>query len=158
MLVIAVLGLFLGFLTLISKAGEWKGSVDTDRRAFNEFMNEIRDKLQSIFDRLPPSPLTSGSPLKLTDLGEQISSVLDGKTWAQDQATQFINQLAGKTKYEIQEMCMNYANNEFEPSDDSMGERIDDCAFNFGIRRTQVLEVLAIELRDELIRQLEPRT
>lgn len=138
------------------KQGTWEGEVNSDRAEFKTFMDEIRAKIDRIFERLPPSPVASGSPLKLTELGERISHVLNGKDWARDHAREFSGKLAGKTNYEIQEMCKNYTRDDYDPADDTMDERIDDCAFEFGISRQSVLDVLAVELRDVLILQRNP--
>lgn len=56
------------------KFGKWYGEVNSDRSNFKDFMYEVRTRLDKIFERLPPPPpLTTGSPIRLTDLGQRIS-------------------------------------------------------------------------------------
>jgi hypothetical protein len=74
-------------ITFLFKFAAWKGSVDSDRRNFHEFMNEIRvdmreirNDIKRIFDRLPLETTGSSSPIGLTDLGESVSKEIDAKS------------------------------------------------------------------------------
>ena len=51
------LGLLISSLAVCFKFGEWKGSVDKDRQNFQQFMIELREKIDDIFERLPPRRL-----------------------------------------------------------------------------------------------------
>lgn len=77
----AIVVAVLAVLALLWKAAHWKGTVDEYRKTMDEhrgtvasFMKEIRDKIDRIFERLPPVPVKRGSPLRLTDFGAQITS------------------------------------------------------------------------------------
>ena len=50
----------------------------------------------------------------------------------------------------IQEACFKYVADEFQPDAD-MEAKIRLCAFENGIDRDQVVRVLAVELRDQLL-------
>ena len=57
--------------------------------------------------------------------------------------------------YEVQELCFKYMNgDEFVPRDD-VRTLILQCAFDKGLKREQVLDVIAIELRDRLLPKQE---
>ena len=47
------IGILLTLLVICLKVGEWKGSVDKDRQKFNQFITEMREKIDDIFNRLP---------------------------------------------------------------------------------------------------------
>ena len=128
--------------------GKWIGSVNTDRTSFKEFMEEIRADIKAIFSRLPPTTVSRQSPLRLTDLGKAISEKLNAKNWARQAAPALVKDMKGKTAYEIQEHCFKYAeNHKFEDSPD-MARAILDCAFEHGLKDSQVRDVLGVELRD----------
>ena len=113
-------------------------------------MKEIRDDIKQIFSRLPPVPVSNESPLQLTDLGKNISSTLKGRDWAKRTASELVKQIQDKKPFEIQEFCFDYVQKEFKPTSDQ-DERIRACAYENGLKREQVLEVLVIELRDAIL-------
>lgn len=138
-------------------AGQWIGRVNADIESFKGFVDEIRRDIKEIrasvnglFKRLPPAPITSNSPLALTELGDEISEELSGKEWAKRTAEQFLRDVRGKEPYEIQDICFDYVKSQFEP-DDEQDAQIRACAYNHALKREQVLDVLAIELRDTLL-------
>lgn len=55
----------------------FKEAADKDRAVLMDFMREIRHDIEKTLRQLPPSPVTSGSPLRLTDLGERISGGIE---------------------------------------------------------------------------------
>ena len=130
--------------------GTWKGKVDSDRASFKEFMKEVRDDIKEILGRLPSPTMTDGSPLQLTDCGRSISERLGAAGLAQELAPLLQAQVEGKVPYEIQEKCFDYVRHEYEPPEE-VEARIKTCAYDHGIKRGQVLDVLAVELRDKLL-------
>ena len=147
----------------IFSIGQWKGrldadrstlrkDIDSDRVTIRDFMAEIRADIKKIFERLPP-PLTTVagvSPLRLTELGRKISARLTASAIADGLAPHLRERVAGLQPYEIQELCFAYIRDEYEPPDD-LRTLILQCAFDNGIDREQVLNVIAIELRDQLL-------
>ena len=97
-------------------ASEWKGEVNTDRTHFKEFMQEIRKKIDQIFDRLPLTVSVGQSPIRLTDLGKVISKELDAPTWAGRLAIIVEDRVKGKEAYDIQEYCFEYVNEHLQYS------------------------------------------
>ena len=146
---------------VVFQVGQWKGEVNTDRATFKQFMAEIGEKLDKIQERIdaifgrlpPPKPVASGSPLRLTALGQAISEELGVTAWATETAPNLCSRAQGKTAYKVQEMCFEYAQSEWEPSDE-WDARIDDCAYSRGMERKNVLDVFAVELRNRLLAQL----
>ena len=151
-IVIVVLAMMGGAVRL----GRWMGEVNTDRTNFKEFMREIRDDIKDIrqeisriFGRLPPSSVADGSPLRLTDLGESISASLEARDWAARTARELAAQVEGKLPYEIQDFCYEYVAN-FTPTPEQE-VKIRMSAYERGVDREQVMNVLVIELRDQLL-------
>ena len=144
----------LSLLSMVAGAafafGTWKGKVDSDRASFKEFMKEVRDDIKEILGRLPSPTVTDASPLQLTDCGKSISERLGAADLARNLAPLLRTQVEGKTPYEIQERCFDYVRHEYEPPEE-VETRVKTCAYDHGIKRGQVLDVLAVELRDKLL-------
>lgn len=137
-------------VTAAIKLANWHGAVNTDRTNFKKFMDEVRDDIKKILQRLPASPVTAQSPLRLTDLGERISQELDAPSIIRELSTVLRGRASGKLAYEIQELSFEYIQEEYQPPED-LDRRIMQCAFDNGLKREQVLEVLGVLLRDELL-------
>ena len=139
---------------IIFAAGRWKGEIDSERKrlesTLNAFMAEIRADIKKIFLRLPSSTLSEESPLQLTELGRGISERLEAPRWASETAEKVRPRTKGMVPYDIQEFCRLYVRDDYEPSQE-MEESIKACAYEHGLDRQQVLDVLAIALRDRLI-------
>ena len=99
----------------IFAAGKWVGAVNSERESFRAFMKEVREKLDKIFERLPPpQTVESGSPLRLTEFGKEISRQLDVKNWAQNEAMFQLERVEGKEPYEVHDFCMAHVGEQFE--------------------------------------------
>ena len=153
----AIILVILAVGGLIFKSGQWIQRVNSDRKSFQAFMDEIRsdikeirDDIKRIFGRLPSTSITGSSPLKLTDIGEAISRKLDAKSWAKETAPELIPALRQKRPYEIQDACFKYVKETFAPDDEQLVE-LQACAYEKGIKLEAVLDVLAVELRDRLL-------
>lgn len=137
-----------GFLKTFWETATWVGSVNSDRKHFREVADKVDANFEEILQRLPPVPLSGKSPLRLTDLGETLSEKLKAKAWARDAAPGMVDALKGKTAYEIQEHCFSYTGSHKFESDPTMARAILDCAFEHGLKDSQVRDVLGVELRD----------
>ena len=137
----------------------WYGAVNSDRDAFNKFMEEVRadikkigDRIDKIFDRLPVRAVAGSSPLKLTDLGKRISETVDASGLAEKLASRLSGEVEGKSPYGIQEFCGDYVKKEkANLFDVDQANVLEMCAYEEGIKVDQVYDVIAIELRDKLI-------
>ena len=149
-----VAGILAGCVTVggaILYTGIWIGKVNSDRVSFNEFMKEVRRDIKRIFERLPPpQTIAFESPLQLTEFGKEISETLKSKSWAREAARSVIPKVEGLSNYEIQEFCRSYVENEI-PGTDKIYSDINECAYERGIPRERVLDVLMVELRDAVM-------
>ena len=140
----------IAVVTALIGIGIWIGKVIFNLSALNtslsDFMKEIRTDIKKIFERLPSPTLSENSPLRLNTLGQSISEKLKGQTWAKQAATQLVGTVQGKSPYEIQSQCFDFV--EETELGQSMRKAVLDCAYENGISEDQVLDVLAIELRD----------
>ena len=159
--VAAVIGVVIAVVGVVFALGQWKGRVDeaqsTFKRTLDGFMAEIRSDIKRIFERLPAETVGVASPTRLTELGRSVSRALDAPAWAVAHAQGLLNRTADLTAYDIQALAFKYTGEEFKPNA-AMENRIKECAFENGLKPKQVLDVLAIELRDRLLelRQLKP--
>ncbi len=111
---------------------------------------KIFKKIAEIFGRLSPQAVTGSSPLKLTDYGEQIATELQALQWAEKLAPTLIPKIVGMQPYEVDEFCDSYVNEHLLIGE--WIERIAKAAYEFGIDKKDVLPVMRIVLRDELLR------
>lgn len=132
------------------RAAEWKGEVNADRASFKEFMREIRDKIDKIFDRLPPVVAIGRSPVRLTELGQTISKEIEAPAWAGRIAAAVEDRVKGCEAYDIQDFSFSFVDGELQYSPDER-RAIRKCAYEHGVSEEQVHRVLGIELRDKLL-------
>ena len=140
--IIAAAGALLGI-------GIWVGTITTNVKTLKGFMSEIRDDIKKIFERLPAPTTASNSPIRLTELGTQISEKLDAKAWATAEADKLFGKTEGADALGIQETAFDHAQN-FEPPDELLG-KMRDSAFERGVDLDGVRDVLGVELRDVLL-------
>ena len=132
---------------------EWRGEVNSDREAFKKFMKKMDKKIDKLFERLGPAPVTRQSPLHLTELGEEMSEELSAKAWMGQISKSLLERVRGMSHFDIQELCFDY----IKSMDMTLAQdkKVKQCAYEHGLPRDQVLDVLAIELRDMLLRNLD---
>lgn len=154
---IAALGLFVVAGALVG-AGRWMGKVsgrlaEHDRILSTHagLLQEIRNDIKLICQQLPSSTVTSGSPMRLTELGEQIAQTLGAREWAAQAAESLREEVGGLRPDQIQQWCFTYVyDSDRHHPDSELAETISVSAAENGIDRSQVLDVLDIVLRDEL--------
>lgn len=144
----------LAVISVLVTIGIWIGSVNSDRTKFNEFIKEVRSKLDKILDRLPPLAVSSGSPLRLTEFGDKIAKQIDAERWSDQLASKVATEVKNKTPYEIQEFCLTYVQ-ELEVSPEQ-NEVLHNCAYENGLEAKVVRRVLGIVLRDKLLKATTP--
>lgn len=153
----ALVAAIIMLIVRIESRGRWKGEMDAHKAEMTEhkatvakFMDDIRNRLIEVFDRLPPVAVAGGSPLRLTKLGETITEELDASEWITKVAAELRGDVEGRRPYDVQEFCGEYIHEVFRP-DVEQDEKIKACAYNHGLTDSQVLDVLVILLRDELL-------
>ena len=95
-------------------------------------------------------PLARGSPIRLSELGEKVSERINAKALAEGLVIAMVDRVEGESPYDIQEACFAYVKEEW-PVPEETDRLIRDCAFENGIDRDQVMNVVAVELRDLLL-------
>ena len=137
--------------TAIVKISLWAGGVNADLRSLKESVGEIRKTVEKILSQLSPrTTVASASPLKLTELGRKVSEELGAAALAETLAPALQARIEGLDPYSIQELCYDYVRSEYKPPEEvETGIRL--LAFDNGIDRDQVVNVVAIELRDRLL-------
>ena len=146
---------FAGFV----KAVLWFGKLHNGEKDFRKFVGEIKDEITDIrthiteiFKRLPEPAATGASPLQLTEFGHKLSKKLKAEGWAAELAPKLSSKVAGKQPFQIDEYAENYVRKHLS---DEIKNQVAVCAYEFGTPRDNVLTVLRVVLRDELLR-IEP--
>lgn len=118
-----------------------------------EDIKEIKADIKALLGR-EPAIVDTGSPLRLNELGKQVSSCVNAKGIAEQEASNVMERLPSHNSYDIQTYCKRYFAEEFKPSVSQL-DTFKRCAFDHGIKLEQVQYVCAIELRDELQRLID---
>lgn len=141
----------------IWKLGEWKGRTDDSVSAIKDTIREIREDIKKILGRLPPPAVEQGSPLRLTEFGEEISRRLDARSWATETASNLLPEVRGKQAFQVDEFCETYVQTRLS---EEWKTEVARCAYELGRDRESILSVLRVVLRDELLSRLpaEPQT
>ena len=134
----------------IVKFSRWTGKVDADRASFASFMTEIRDKLDQILLRLPRPEVASASPITLTDFGRSLALDVGAGEVARGLVPSLREPVRGMDPYQLQEYCLEFMADIHRPPPE-LDSLINKVAYDRGVKREQVLRVIAIELRDQLL-------
>ena len=142
---------------IVFKVGSWKGGVDSDRSSFKDFIQEIRDDIKAIFDRLPPAPVTGSSPLQLTDFGVGMAKQFQADKWADDVSSALMVKIDNKKPFEIDQFCQRYVRDELK-SNPEFKLRVQECAYEKGTDEKDVLKVLGVVLRENLLNRIDSQS
>lgn len=160
-----VLGVVIAVGTVFWKAALWKGGVDADlkraedhRSTVTDLMKEIRDDfrevrddIKKLFRELPKQTVGSNSPTRLNKLGGEIARKLDAQGWAVRHARKLTAEVHGKEAFEVDTFAFDFVYGDLAARDEAMSTRVEQCAYEFGVSRDNVLAVLQVVLRDELL-------
>ena len=135
---------------IVFKVGQWVGAVNTDRTDLKAAVEQIREDIKKLLLWLPSKTLDTDSPLKINDLGKTVSDEIDVPAIIRPIAATLRARMLGKLPYDIQELCFDFIRDEYKPANE-VENAIKRCAYDHGIDRAEVLDVLAIELRDQLL-------
>ena len=138
-------------IVAVVKVVRWTATVDLKLERFTRFAKEVRDDIKQIFLRLPPVPVVGSTPLLLTDFGEKMAEFMKAKPWASALAPPLRAEVAGKRAFEVDEFSREFVQVRAE---DDLKERFAACGYEFGVDRDDVLKVLQVLLREELLRHL----
>ena len=166
--IVGTLGLLIAVVGVVWKLGQWTGGVDEHRKTMEdhrttvaEFMKEIRDDfrdvrddIKKLFRDLPKTTVESKRPTRLSDLGEKVATELKAAEWAHQLAATLEAEVAGMQPFEVDTFAFDFVYCELTERDADMSTRASKCADEFGISRDNVLAVLQVVRRDELISTL----
>ena len=145
-------------ITALCYLNRWMGKKDEFAKNVGEAIGEIRGDIKRIFRLLSRDmTLESGSPLRLTDLGQSISKSLDAPSWAERTSKEVAHKIDDASSYGIQSYCFEFVRRTAILGAD-MERKVKEEAYNNGIAIERVQDVLAIELRDRVLKihGLEP--
>ena len=132
--------------------GSTNTSVAGLKQAVDDIKTDIRDirtNITEIFKSLGPAAVTRSSPLTLTDFGHQLSQRLQAVAWAHDLAPTLLDKVQNKQAFQIDEYAEDYVKRYLSAD---MKDRVALCVYEYGTNRPNVLLVLRVVLRDELIK------
>ena len=147
---LALIGAIFAAGTWVGGMNSFKNTVGSSIEKISSSIDEIRDDIKKLFERLPATSITSGSPITLTELGKSISKEIEASDWAKNKVEEFLSDVQGKQPYEIQEISFEYVKEKFKPSDE-FNRKMQECAYKNGVSIDGVKDVLAVELRDALL-------
>ncbi len=156
-----LISVFLTLVLVLIKGGAWIGSTNTSIDFLKKGLADVKkslevvqDDIKKILGRLPEQKTTqSSSPIKLTDLGKDVSKHVDADIWVANNFSEVFDKAKGKEEFEIFEICKEHVNRSFAEREE-FARIVKSAAYNFGIEEEQVLAVYQIELRDYVIGRL----
>lgn len=148
--IIPGLAIFGYIVKWIIKVERWMGKIDESIRLLEEGAREMRTDIKG-FSSI--QVVEKNSPLRLTEAGHSISEALDVKEWATLTAQDVVPKLRWSHPYDIQVFCMDYVD---DPSnfDTEFMDRLKYYAYEESLSMSQIRDVLAIELRDAILKEL----
>ena len=154
----------LTIVVLLIGVGRWAGNIAAtlkhqkentaaDHTVLMKLVDDIHRDIQQILQRVPLKSTNQGSPLRLTNVGKEISEELCIRKWADRHRYGLVDAVSDKTHYGVQVCCFEYVQEDSTFTDEEQ-VAIDGAAYERGIPRQQVLDVYAVELRDTLLELL----
>ena len=118
-------------------------------------IKELGADVKALVGRLS-AVANADSPLHLNALGKEVSSYINAKDIAKQEAPKVVARLPSRNPYDIQTYCMRHFSDDgaFKPTAEQL-DTFKRCAYDHGIKLELVQEVCAYELRDELHRIID---
>ena len=118
-------------------------------------IKELGADVKALVGRLS-AVANADSPLHLNALGKEVSSYINAKDIAKQEAPKVVALLPSRNPYDIQTYCMRHFSDDgaFKPTAEQL-DTFKRCAYDHGIKLELVQEVCAYELRDELHRIID---
>lgn len=133
--------------------GEWKGKVDNELANLKEFLQRLDEKISKLSPGPSPSPLLRGtSPLSLTELGEEVADEMGAYGWAEKAAYDVWDEVEEMEDYEIHDFCYDYVGE--SDVQEKWATKVRRVAYERGMTRQAIYDVLAVVLRDQIIGKL----
>ena len=147
----------------IYKIIKWTAVVESDRHQFREFMNEVREDIKKILQRIPGGEPVEKvtSPIALTDYGKDLSQSINASEIADIYIIRVTKDVEKFNAYEIQEYCFSFSKNDLlndlKTNHSARHDKIHEVAFEQGIDVEKITRVIALELRDKILSTLNKR-
>ena len=127
------------------------GRMERVESRLGERITRVENRLMnSLFSFFGMGTLTARSPLHLNKLGRAVSREIKGAEWADEILDATKERADGLDAYGIQEFCFDLVECfAFTPEKQ---REIRDSAFRHGLPAEQIRRVLAVELRDKLLK------
>ena len=129
--------------------------IDTRFAALSDKVDGFQHMFTVFLDRPPVAKSTS--PRTLTDYGTKLSLEIDAPSLAAHYAAGLRDKIGSMNAWQIQELCFNHAENEImndlQQHDIDRYNQITMCACWEGIDLSQVMRVVGLVMRDQLLQQ-----
>ena len=141
---------------------DFKTEIADFKTEFVDFKTEVKADIKelgadvkALVGRLS-AVANADSPLHLNALGKEVSSYINAKDIAKQEAPKVVARLPSRNPYDIQTYCMRHFSDDgaFKPTAEQL-DTFKRCAYDHGIKLELVQEVCAYELRDELHRLID---
>ena len=144
-------GILIAAIIGVVKVAFWAGSVNEHKSSVYKFMDEIRGDIRLILDRVPNPTTAAGSPRKLTEFGEKIASDFAAREWAMITSRPLMDRLSELEPYEVEELSSVAIAEILDSRSSDLRSRVRACSYENGIPSQEVVNVLEVILRDELL-------
>ena len=142
--------LILAGLGAVAKIFMWVGAINTERESWKGAIDRIDENIKTILGFITPATVMPGSPTKLTELGASIAKEINAQELARALVGELVSEADGKHPYEVEKLCFAYV--KACKLTDEQRNLIYTAAYAHGLDDEDVLDVVAVELRDELIK------
>ena len=130
-------------------------TIKSDVATLQSDINDLKDINREILEHLSqPRTADASSPLQLNGFGREVSSQIDARGWAENVASQLVEQARGKEEFEIFHLCSEFVKQSLK-DDPGFSRTVQAASYNHGTEEEHVLMVYRIELRDIILSKLE---
>ena len=148
MVLLGIIGLFL---KLRGNAG--RGQIDKLTRRVDKLARRVDAIWVFVFGR-SSSFLEAKSPVSLTRAGEEVAEEMGAQAWADSAAKTLTKEAGNKEEHELHDMALAFVEDNLESP---MAQKLRKIAYARGAQEPEMRLVLAVVLRDTLIRLLAGR-
>ena len=135
------------------KNAEWKGQTDESVSNLKTTLTNIENYLRKLLERGLKEVAVDQSPKQLNEFGEAVSEHLGAKDWAREEANKLQPDLQGMEPFEFYEGSQQHVQNDSKFSTE-FKRKMRETAYEKNVEMIQIRAVLAIELRDALVKIL----
>lgn len=122
----------------------------------SESVSRVESDIVKIYALLESKYVSTGrSPVALTSFGERVSRDLSASEWADKYALSIEADVSDMREFEIFELCQKVVEEAINSSED-FESKVKEVSYNHAIDKKWAKEVLAIELRDSVLRLVKP--